>query len=101
MVQWLPAAEQDAAEIVDYYDGQRPGLGAVFLLALYGTEGSVDAIPRGAPVVVQPDVRRAIVGDGFNAYGFYYRESAGAVLVVAILHMARDPKWIHRTLAKR
>jgi len=101
MANWLPAAEQDAAEIVDYYDGQRPGLGALFIMAVHSAVTNVDTIPRGAPVAIDPDARRAVVGNGFGAYGVYYREAAGAVLVVAVLHLQRDPKWIERLVQRR
>jgi hypothetical protein len=40
MANWLPAAEQDPAVIVDYYDGQRPGLGALLFAAVYRTQCS-------------------------------------------------------------
>jgi plasmid stabilization system protein ParE len=101
MANWLPAAEQDAAVIVDYYDGQQPGLGALFFAAVYRTVTDVDAMPRAAAVVILPDTRRVAVGNGFATYGVYYRETAGAVLVVAILHLRRDPNWIQHLVQQR
>jgi plasmid stabilization system protein ParE len=101
MAIWLPAAEQDAAVIVDYYDGQRPGLGALFFAAVYHTVTGVDTMPRASPVVILPDTRRVVAANGFGAYGVYYRETAGAVLVVAILHLRRDPNWIQHLVQQR
>jgi hypothetical protein len=68
---------------------------------VYRTVTDVDTMPRAAAVVILPDTRRVVVGNAFGAYGVYYREIAGAVLVVAILHLRRDPNWIEPLVRRR
>jgi len=102
VAQWHPDAERDAADVVDYYDAQRAGLGALFLTALFSTEATVDAAPAASAIVFPPDVRRAIVQRPFGAYGVYYRMAqAGQVTIVAVLQMQRDPGWIRQVATGR
>jgi hypothetical protein len=101
MALWTVAASQDAVGIVNHLDGQAPGLGSLFLAAVFQTEAVVDAQPQAFAVVHRPDKRRAIVHRPFAGYGLYYRVGARGPEILAVLHLVRNPRWIGRTLAKR
>lgn len=101
MALWTVAASQDAIGIVNYLDGQGPGLGSLFLAAVFQTEAVVDAQPQAFAVIRQPDKRRAIIHPPFAGYGLYYRVTVRGPEILAVLHLVRNPRWIRRTLGKR
>ena len=101
MALWTLAATQDAVRIVNHLDGQVPGLGALFLAAVFQTEAVVDLQPQVFAVVHPPDKRRAIVHRPFASHALYYRVTARGPEILAVLLMIRNPKRIKRTLAKR
>src|SRR5580692_12417965 len=106
MAVWHPRALDDADWIAAFYDARRPAmrgtqsLGDEFLDALHATEANLDLMPLGWPLAIQPDTRRAIVAAPFGAYGVYYRVApAGHAQIVAVVHTARDPRWIVNLVA--
>ena len=80
---------RDLAAVFGYYEGQSEGLGERFLTAV---GSAFDAIERYAQMFAQVhgEVRRALVS-GFP-YGVFYRVESKRVVVLAVLHTARDPK---------
>ncbi|HTO45112.1 MAG TPA: type II toxin-antitoxin system RelE/ParE family toxin [Burkholderiales bacterium] len=77
------------AGAVGWYEDQRAGLGEEFLGAV---EASFDAIQE-FPEMFAPlhgEVRRAVVSR--FPYAVFYRIEPKRVVVLAVLHMARDPK---------
>jgi len=80
---------RDLAGAVGWYKDQRAGLGEEFLGAV---EASFDAIQE-FPEMFAPlhgEVRRAVVSR--FPYAVFYRIEPKRVVVLAVLHMARDPK---------
>jgi len=80
---------RDLAGAVGWYEDQRAGLGEEFLGAV---EASFDAIQE-FPEMFAPlhgEVRRAVVSR--FPYAVFYRIEPKRVVVLAVLHMARDPK---------
>jgi toxin ParE1/3/4 len=80
---------RDLAAGFGYYEGQSKGLGEKFLSAV---DSSFDAIERYPEMFarVHGDVRRALVSR--FPYGIFYRIESKRVVVLAVLHTARDPR---------
>ena len=86
-------AEYDAA--VDWYEQQRPGLGAAFTAAVQRVFDRIAAQPRMHGIVLR-DIRRAVVR-GFP-YCVFYRVRPSAVVVLSVFHTSRDPSaWQSRS----
>ncbi|OGA64116.1 MAG: hypothetical protein A3G81_01615 [Betaproteobacteria bacterium RIFCSPLOWO2_12_FULL_65_14] len=79
----------DLASGFGYYEEQKGGLGERFLAAVNAT---FDAIGRHGEMFAQVhgEVRRALVSRFPHAV--FYRIEANRVVVLTVLHTARDPK---------
>ncbi len=79
----------DLAAAYGWYEDRRVGLGEEFLRAI---ETSFDAIEEFPEMFahVHGEVRRAMVSR--FPYAVFYRIEPKQVLVLAVLHTARDPK---------
>jgi toxin ParE1/3/4 len=77
--------EYDAAG--DWYEQQRPGLGAAFTAAVQQVFDRIAAHPQMHGVVLR-GIRKAVV-QGFP-YCVYYRERSSAVVVLSVFHTSRD-----------
>jgi plasmid stabilization system protein ParE len=81
-------AKADVRQAATWYERQHQGLGRAFVQ-------QVDALPRRVrenPMqhqVVHQDIRRAIPRR--FPYGVFYRIAASDVLVLAVVHLHRDP----------
>jgi plasmid stabilization system protein ParE len=80
---------RDLAAGFGYYEGQTGGLGEKFLAAI---DSAFDAIERYPEMFarVHGEVRRAIVAR--FPYAVFYRVQPKRVVVLTVLHTARDPK---------
>lgn len=80
---------RDLAVAYGWYEVQRPGLGEEFLTAV---EATFDAIEQVSEMFsrVHGEVRRANVSR--FPYAVFYRVDPKRVIVLTILHTARDPK---------
>ncbi|HEY8504701.1 MAG TPA: type II toxin-antitoxin system RelE/ParE family toxin [Gemmataceae bacterium] len=89
-----PEAEADLAGAKQWYEGQKEGLGAEFLLRV---EEVFERIARTPEVhsAVYHDVRRALTRR--FPYAVYYRIEGSDVIVLAVFHTSRDPRhWQSR-----
>ena len=85
---------RDLAGAYGWYEQQQTGLGEEFLAAV---NASFDAIQEYPEMFARVDgeIRRAIVAR--FPYAVFYRIEAKRLVVLAVLHMARDPKlWPKR-----
>ena len=90
-----PAAEAEHLESVAYLESKRPGLGALYLAEFEHVMSSVCESPQRYRVERQPDIRR--IGMTQFPYAVLYRESTGAVQVLAVAHHRRRPSyWMGR-----
>jgi len=80
---------RDLAGGYAWYEGQRPGLGEEFLAAV---DASLDTLEHFPEIFarVHGEVRRAIVSR--FQYAVFYRVESKRVVVLSVLHTARDPK---------
>jgi plasmid stabilization system protein ParE len=93
------AVGRDLAAGFGYYEEQADGLGEKFLAAV---NASFDAIERYPQMFAQVhgEVRRAVVTR--FPYAVFYRIETTRVVVLTVLHTARDPKvWPQPRRAER
>jgi len=84
-----PRVAQDLAAAYGWYEDQRAGLGEELLRAV---NASFDAIQEFSQTYspVHGQVRRAMVSR--FPYGIFYRVEKKRLVVLTILHAARDPR---------
>jgi plasmid stabilization system protein ParE len=93
-IRLLPEARQEFDDAADYYERQRKGLGAEFIAEIRTVLNRIAENPR-LYVVVERDIRRARVTR--FPYIVIYRDEQDEVIVIAIVHGARDPSvWRSR-----
>jgi len=73
----------------DWYERQRPQLGAEFISVLDVELRAIRERPTSYPIVHR-SVRRALLRR--FPYAVFFDMSGTAVLVIAVLHAARDPR---------
>jgi toxin ParE1/3/4 len=89
-----PDAEADLNEAYHWYERQRSGLGADFLLCFEDSLQKVRRNPELYPFVRKP-LRRAWMQR--FPYGLFYVAEQGVVAVLGVFHASRDPKcWQSR-----
>ena len=85
-----PEAERDLFEAIQWYEDQRVGLGIRFLHAVE----TVFAVIESAPELfgrVRRNIRRA--GTKQFPFAVYYRIENSVIVVLAIIHTRRDPRY--------
>ncbi len=89
-----PEAEKDIREAHRWYEEQRAGLGADFLLCLEEGFDRIQRNPEMYPVVHQ-NVRRHLIRR--FPYGIFYLSEADPIVILAVLHGHRNPgEWKSR-----
>ncbi len=89
-----PRVEADIAEAYAWYEGQRIGLGEMFMARVDACVQGIVRNPEGHRVVHER-YRRALVRR--LPYAVFYEFEGGVVTIYCIIHTARDPeKWRRR-----
>ncbi len=89
------AAQAELTDAAVWYDGQRPGRGSDLVAEVRAVLAMISAQPDRYPIVAR-DVREASVPR--FPYCIYYRVKPDRVVVIAVVHTARDPSvWQGRT----
>jgi toxin ParE1/3/4 len=94
----LPVAETDAFKAAQWYDEKKPGLGDVFLDDLDLTLQLLIENPLIYSKRFE-DVR-CIRLRRFLSYGIYYVISGSEIIIVAVHHGARHPRWLRERRRK-
>jgi plasmid stabilization system protein ParE len=84
-----PLAEADLENAAQWYDEERPGLAQRFLKDVDRSFVRLRERPLQFPVVAG-DVRRALLRT--FPYAIYFRVSDEMIVVLAVLHLRRNPK---------
>jgi toxin ParE1/3/4 len=82
------AADAEFAAAAEWYEQQRPGLGADYVDAVQQALDLISSTPL-LYSTVESDVREAPVRD--FPYCVYYRVEPDRVVVLAVFHTSRDP----------
>ncbi len=94
IVNILACAEQEFIEAVDYYNTQCLGLGYEFAVEVTNTLDRISAFPE-AWTQISHRTRRCITNK--FPFGVIYQIRDKSILVVAIMHMKRNPlHWQNR-----
>ena len=86
-------AEADVAAGYGWYEEQREGLGAEFVEEISATVDAIEEEPLRFPKTFR-ELRRALVHR--FPYGVFFVVRPQAIVVVAVMHLARNPRRIHR-----
>ena len=100
-VQWVvrPLAEADIEAAATWYDQQQPGLGLRYVSAVDHVLGRIRETPLQFPLIAS-EVRRALLHT--FPYAVYFRVTEESVVILAVLHLRRDPRtWRARTQPSR
>ena len=90
-----PPAQADIDDAVAWYEGQQSGLGSRLLDVLDRVFKRIRDSPLQFPPV-SVDVRRALLHT--FPYAVYFRATDQAVVILAVLHLRRDPRvWQARS----
>ena len=96
-VRFHPEAETEMIEAAAYYEAQQPHLGRRFLASVQDAVNRISVNPRLYPIV-ELDVRRCLTKT--FPFGVLFRERPGKVVVMAVMHLHRDPDyWKNRYCA--
>jgi plasmid stabilization system protein ParE len=88
-VVYRPKVGRDLASGFGYYEGQSEGLGEKFLAAVDSAFNALERYPEMFSRV-HGEVRRAVVSK--FPYAVFFRVEPKRVVVLTVLHTARDPK---------
>ncbi|MEO8187837.1 MAG: type II toxin-antitoxin system RelE/ParE family toxin [Burkholderiaceae bacterium] len=88
-VVYRPQVGRDLAVGFGYYEGQSKGLSERFLTAIGSAFDTIERYPQ-MFTPVHGEVRRALLSQ--FPYGVFYRVESKRVVVLAVLHTARDPR---------
>ena len=92
-----PSATAELDEAMDWYEGQKAGLGVDFLLKFYSAVAFLKENPRLYPEVHQ-SFRRVLMKK--YPYATYYAivEANKEVVVLAVWHTSQDPDKLRKRL---
>ena len=85
-----PDAEAEMMAAASYYEAQQAGLGRRFLASVQDAANRILIRPGLYPVVIL-DVRRCLVQ--MFPFGVLFRERADAVVIMAVMHLHREPDY--------
>ncbi|MFP4035841.1 MAG: type II toxin-antitoxin system RelE/ParE family toxin [Desulfovermiculus sp.] len=85
-----PDAELEFWDAIQYYEGVDQGLGHDFAAEVYSAVQRAMAYPA-AWAQLEGEVRRVLVRR--FPYGVLYSEDDDGILVVAVMHLHRDPEY--------
>ncbi len=88
-------AERELNDAAQYYEGERPGLGAAFVAEVRRCTAVVVELPQSSPIVLG-DVRRRLCRR--FPYGLLYTVREDEVRILAVMNLRRRPGyWVGRT----
>jgi plasmid stabilization system protein ParE len=93
-VVFLPAAQREYDAASDYFDGQRPGLGALFIASIQAAIKRIQRNPQGFGRYKSSRYRFCVVRR--FRYVVYFRELRDRIRIVAIAHGSRRPGYWRR-----
>lgn len=85
-----PDAEAGFSEAIQYYEDVEPGLGQDFAVEVYSALQRAIPYPR-VWMVPEGEVRCSLVRR--LPYGVLYSEEGDGVLIVAVMHLHREPGY--------
>jgi len=90
-----PEARVEAVESARYYEGQQPGLGKKFSIALQDGLAHIQNQPQLYPRI-EVSCQRALLSH--FPYGVIFRERKDEVQIIAVMHLRRAPDYWKKRL---
>ncbi len=90
IVELLPEADEEFAEIIGYYEDQRVGLGTVFSRSVREAITDIFRTPKAYPAMTKRVRKKS--GPGFP-YRVIYQPQTDIIRIVAVAHTARRPGY--------
>lgn len=97
-VRFLAPARTEFRRAVEYYEAQRPGLGAAFREEVYSAVERIEKMPD-AWRPLSKNTRRHRIQK--FPYGVIYAVVQGEIVIVAIAHAHREPEYWQSRLSRR
>ena len=88
-----PDAEEEFLGAIDWYEEHQENLGLDFAREVYAAIGRAMECPEAWPVL-EGDVRRCQTGR--FPYGVLYSQEPGGIVILAVMHLHRDPGYWKR-----
>jgi hypothetical protein len=94
MIRFHPKAREEALAALDYYEIQKTGLGARFLLEIEETLNRLQSHPNAWPITTINEKRgfRRCLLKSFP-YGLIYKTDKNLIAIIAVMHLARKPGY--------
>jgi hypothetical protein len=90
-----PEAEEEFLGAIAYYERRAKNLGFEFAVEVYAAIGLATTLPSAWPLL-EGEVRKCQTKR--FPYAVLYSQEADGILVLAVMHLHRDPGyWKHRT----
>ena len=89
-VRFHPEAEAEMIEAASYYEAQQPDLGRRFLASVHESLTRIQVNPR-LYTLVDEGVRRCLTRT--FPYGVVFRDESDQCVVIAVMHLHRDPGY--------
>ena len=91
-----PEAKAEFLAAIDFYEDREPGLGYDFAIEVHSTIENVTNFPNAWPIL-EDDIRRCQVRR--FPYGIIYSQAENVILILAVMHLHRDPVYWKGRLA--
>ncbi len=85
-----PEAETEFLNAIDYYEACEVGLGYDFSIEVYSTIENILSFPKAWPIL-EEEIRRCQTKR--FPYGLVYTEEGNEILILAVMHLRRDPDY--------
>jgi len=96
-VRFHPEASTELEAVATYYEGKRPGLGALFIVEAKKSRNRIVELPAAAREVRGAIRRRSIHR---FPYFIYYAIEESEIIIIAVAHKRRRPEyWAKRLKA--
>jgi plasmid stabilization system protein ParE len=89
-IRFHPEAEREFFDAISWYDHQRKGLGAEFLLCIDESIERIKSNPQMYPVV-HKQIRRIVVRR--FPFAVFFEDKESEIRIIGIFHSRRDPDY--------
>ncbi len=90
-----PEAKAEFFAAIKYYEDREPGLGSDFALEVHRTIENVISFPNAWPIL-EDAIRRCQIRR--FPYGVVYSQDEDVILILAVMHLHRDPRYFRDRL---
>ena len=89
-VRFIAEAKGELREAMDYYNGERPGLGYEFLAEVKNAVQRIQKYPEAWPIV-EEDLRKCLLNK--FPFSLVYHPGNDGAIIIALMHARRKPGY--------